>query len=204
MPRYSVPGWGRSIPVAGRILYADSDGYFTSVDDATDAALSQVGQRIWTDVIPPVSGGGLGTFASTGALETAFPAAANTGKTAMVGSAAPYAQYVSNGTAWVASSGGASSWSGLSDKATANLPVENAPLAAALAAASSGGNTTGYQVLNGMAKPVSLSQFFDAAVNRQARILLTGTSIAGFDWSAVKILAQRLHLSPCRWGSLNN
>jgi hypothetical protein len=44
----------------------------------------------------------VGIYASTGALETAFPAASNAGKTGLVGAAAPYAQYVSNGTSWVA------------------------------------------------------------------------------------------------------
>jgi len=41
-------------------------------------------------------------YASSLALEAAFPAASNGGKSAIVGNQAPYTLYVSNGTAWVA------------------------------------------------------------------------------------------------------
>lgn len=44
--------------------------------------------------------GMLGAFASTAALQAAFPAASNGGKHAFI-STAPYGQYVSNGTNWV-------------------------------------------------------------------------------------------------------
>ena len=42
----------------------------------------------------------LGIFSTTGALQTAFPAAANVGKIASVGGGAPYGSYISNGSAW--------------------------------------------------------------------------------------------------------
>lgn len=54
---------------------------------------------------PPVAGGGnsaVGPYANTTALQTAHPAAANTGRTAYVGASAPYTLYQSNGSAWVA------------------------------------------------------------------------------------------------------
>jgi hypothetical protein len=41
-----------------------------------------------------------GTYATAAALQTAFPAASNTNKTALVGASAPYTVYISNGTAW--------------------------------------------------------------------------------------------------------
>jgi hypothetical protein len=50
------------------------------------------------DVVIPVSQ--VGVYATTTALQAAFPAAANTGKEALVGSAAPYTEYVSNGATW--------------------------------------------------------------------------------------------------------
>lgn len=49
----------------------------------------------------------VGTFATTGALQTAFPAASNTGSLALVGSGAPYALYISSGSAWIPAAGGA-------------------------------------------------------------------------------------------------
>jgi len=51
----------------------------------------------------------VGTFTDTTALQTAYPAAANLGKFASVGSAAPYTQYTSNGQAWVTTAGSGSS-----------------------------------------------------------------------------------------------
>lgn len=58
------------------------------------------GVNTWTSI----AGGGsyFGVFASTGALQTAYPAASNLGCTALVGASAPYAFYLSNGTAWIA------------------------------------------------------------------------------------------------------
>lgn len=47
----------------------------------------------------------VGIHATTTALQTAAPAASNPGAVALVGSAAPYAQYVSNGSAWSPVSG---------------------------------------------------------------------------------------------------
>lgn len=46
----------------------------------------------------------VGVFATTTALQSAFPAATNLGNIASVGSAAPYTLYKSDGTAWVAQS----------------------------------------------------------------------------------------------------
>lgn len=43
----------------------------------------------------------LGPYASTGALETAKPAAKYTGRIGLIGSSAPHTPYISNGTAWV-------------------------------------------------------------------------------------------------------
>lgn len=40
-------------------------------------------------------------YATPAALETAFPSAANKGMTGLVGTSAPYTEYVSNGSAWV-------------------------------------------------------------------------------------------------------
>jgi hypothetical protein len=50
---------------------------------------------------PDGSGGSLGIFATTAALETAHPAASNSGFSAAVGAVAPYAMYVSDGVNWV-------------------------------------------------------------------------------------------------------
>lgn len=55
----------------------------------------------------PITGGGggsgsVGTFANTTLLQAAFPAASNLGAFAQIGTAAPYAQYTSNGQAWSA------------------------------------------------------------------------------------------------------
>lgn len=49
----------------------------------------------------------LGTFTTEAALQTAFPAASNTGATAMIGTAAPYALYQSNGVSWMTQDVGA-------------------------------------------------------------------------------------------------
>jgi hypothetical protein len=152
------------------------------------AAVSSTGSILGADGAP-VSGGLVSTtsYASAAALESAYPAASNGGKQGIVGTAI----YYSNGTAWTAT-GGASSWSGLSDKATANLPVENAPLAAALAAASSGTNQSAFQNLNGFAKPAVVAPFLARAQSGQVRVLLMGTSIASFDASAPRVVAERL------------
>lgn len=46
------------------------------------------------------AGGALGPYATVAALQTASPAAANAGKHASVGAAAPYVDYVSDGSSW--------------------------------------------------------------------------------------------------------
>jgi hypothetical protein len=43
----------------------------------------------------------VGTFATAAALSTAFPAASNIGKSALVGTIAPYVAYTCNGTDWI-------------------------------------------------------------------------------------------------------
>lgn len=53
-----------------------------------------------------IGGGSLGIFASSGALETAYPAVSNAGSSAAVGAAAPYTIYFSDGSAWGAMSAG--------------------------------------------------------------------------------------------------
>jgi hypothetical protein len=45
--------------------------------------------------------GSLGIFATTTALQTSYPAASNSGYSAVVGSVAPYAMYISDGQNWV-------------------------------------------------------------------------------------------------------
>jgi hypothetical protein len=47
-----------------------------------------------------LGGGSLGPYATTAALQTAKPAASNSGVFALVGASAPYAMYYSDGTAW--------------------------------------------------------------------------------------------------------
>lgn len=64
----------------------------------------------------------VGTFASSAALQTAFPAASNTGNKALVGASAPYTNYSSNGSAWVK---GVSASTDLSDGVALNAAVTN-------------------------------------------------------------------------------
>lgn len=47
-----------------------------------------------------LGGGFLGTYASTSALQTAYPAASNPACIALVGASAPYTVYISNANAW--------------------------------------------------------------------------------------------------------
>jgi hypothetical protein len=54
-----------------------------------------------------IPGAPVGIYASAAALQTAFPAAANAGKTGLVGAAAPYAEYASDGVVWNANLTGA-------------------------------------------------------------------------------------------------
>ena len=75
-------------------LGASADAIADVLEDAATTAPTDLA-RIRSSV-----SGGVGTFATTSALQTAFPAASNPGKTALVGSAAPYTQYVSDGAAW--------------------------------------------------------------------------------------------------------
>ena len=82
------------------------------------------------------AGGSLGPYADTTALESAKPAASNGGRVALVGASAPYAPYVSNGTAWLLFDNNsdplvtvASSGSSVSQAAT-NLSVLNITLTA--------------------------------------------------------------------------
>lgn len=47
-----------------------------------------------------VAGASVGVFATSSALQAAFPAASHPGKVGLVGSVAPYGQYISNGQSW--------------------------------------------------------------------------------------------------------
>lgn len=88
----------------------DGDGDGITEEALTNSLLRtgldlQAAQMLSNRLKAAAAGGGgsssIGTFATVSALQTAFPAAANSGKTALVGSAAPYATYVSTGGAWV-------------------------------------------------------------------------------------------------------
>jgi hypothetical protein len=49
-----------------------------------------------------IPGSMVGTYTTTVALQTAFPAANNAGKTALIGAAAPYLEYKCDGVSWTA------------------------------------------------------------------------------------------------------
>lgn len=76
----------------------------------------------------------VGTFATSAALQAAFPAGA-AGRTALVGASAPYTTYTDNGSAWsAAGSTGITTLAAASDFATAALATGNSSIATALAA----------------------------------------------------------------------
>jgi hypothetical protein len=50
-----------------------------------------------------IPGTPIGIFSTLGALQTTFPAAASSGRTALVGASAPYVEYTSTGLAWLLS-----------------------------------------------------------------------------------------------------
>lgn len=78
------------------------------VDPARPVVVGDDGQVRDSKNGAPVSGGGLVSptaYADATALQTAFPAASNSGKLGLVGASAPYALYASNGTAWAATGG---------------------------------------------------------------------------------------------------
>jgi hypothetical protein len=91
---------------ADRTLYAAGTQY----DVADTIALTWIGTGAAVDVgsaredqqgtNQPAGGGALGPYADLATLISSAPAASNSGKTAMVGAAAPYAQYNSDGVNW--------------------------------------------------------------------------------------------------------
>lgn len=107
---------------------------FTDLTDKTTADLPTINTPLASALA--AAGGALGPYADTTALESAKPAASNDGRVALVGASAPYAPYVSNGTAWLLFDNNsdplvtiASSGSSVSQAAT-NLSVLNITLTA--------------------------------------------------------------------------
>lgn len=101
---------------------ASNLGAFGNVGASAPYAVYQSNGSAWA----PVGSGSLanvGTYASTGALQTAFPAASNKGSFAYVGSSSPYTLYTSDGTTWIASSGSGGTPSTTTPNALASTPV---------------------------------------------------------------------------------
>jgi hypothetical protein len=94
--------------VVGVIYISNGTAWQVKVQASTDLSDSASLERL------------VGTFASTSALQTAFPAASNTGYKALVGASAPYTNYSSNGSAWVK---GVSASTDLTDGATINAQI---------------------------------------------------------------------------------
>ena len=79
--------------------------------------------------------GHVGNFTTSTELTTKFSPSEYIGCSANVGTTVPYVKYWCNGQTWAAAGGGgASAFTDLTDKATADLPVINTPLGSALAA----------------------------------------------------------------------
>lgn len=122
--------------VVGVIYISNGTAWQVKVQASTDLSDSASLERL------------VGTFASTSALQTAFPAASNTGYKALVGASAPYTNYSSNGSAWVK---GVSASTDLSDAAslvsaasltTGTLPVGRLPAFSGDVTTSAGGAAT--------------------------------------------------------------
>lgn len=87
---------------------------------------------------------------------------------------------------------GAGTFAALTDKATADLPSINGPLATALAAAATGSAGPAFAAVQGFARPHNMSAFEASASSQPTRVLLMGTSIASFDNAAVQRAATEL------------
>ena len=74
---------------------ARSVGIATFTDGTGTALIKPNGTTV------SIGNAALGPYATVAALQTAFPASSNLSSVASIGSAAPYATYVSNGSAWI-------------------------------------------------------------------------------------------------------
>lgn len=111
-PQYPCSGGGLYPATAGSNLSAPA-GYnaIGQVPGAVPVGQASNGGLINTNGSPVSGGGSVGTFANAAALEAAFPAAENAGRTGLVGASAPYTEYISYGVSWVLSYVGASTYS---------------------------------------------------------------------------------------------
>lgn len=102
---------------------------FSNLSDSSTANIASINTSVSTALSSKVTN--VGTFASTSALQAAFPAAGSTGAVASVGASAPYVSYTSNGLAWVLSN--TATFAGLTDAATAPIATSNSSVSTALA-----------------------------------------------------------------------
>src|ERR1700757_1409537 len=104
---------------------------FAGLTDKTTASIATTNTSVVNALATKVTT--LGIFASSGALQTAFPAANNTGSLALVGSSTPYTVYISSGASWVGNATGSTTFASLTDAASASIATTNTSVSTALA-----------------------------------------------------------------------
>ncbi|APW38971.1 hypothetical protein RD110_18630 [Rhodoferax koreense] len=104
----ATPYWNRLVQV-GDVVLATPPVVVPPVGETISAGDLLFGRRNNTTLLfaPPAvgTGGVVGTYSTLAALQAAFPPAVNAGKTGLVGAAAPYTVYTSNGSSWVEGGG---------------------------------------------------------------------------------------------------